>query len=137
MEERNVKLIQDAYAAFGSGNIDALLGLMAEDVDWQTFGPIEIPTMGLRKGRAEVGWFFKQVADTWSFDRFEPRQFIAQGDLVVALGYFDGKARTTGRPFASEFAHVFTVRNGKVVRFREYNDTANLVAALALSFSHA
>jgi uncharacterized protein len=137
MDDMNVKVIQDAYAAFGSGNIDALLGYMAEDVDWQTFGPMEIPTMGPRRGRAEVGWFFKQVAATWDFDRFEPRQFIAQGDLVVSLGIYNGKARSTGRPFASEFAHVFTVKGGKIARFREYADTANMMESLALAHSHA
>jgi ketosteroid isomerase-like protein len=137
MDPKNVKVIQDAYAAFGSGNIDELLGYMAENVDWQTFGPVEIPTMGRRNGKAEVGWFFQQVADTWQFDHFEPRQFIAQGDLVVSLGFYDGKARKTSRPFSSEFAHIFTVKDGRITRFREYADTANMMESLALSFSHA
>jgi hypothetical protein len=90
-----------------------------------------------RNGGNEVRTFFKQVSDAWNFDRFEPREFIAQGDTVVALGVYNGTAKTTKRPFQSEFAHVFTFRDGKVAKFREYTDTANLVAAYAPSMSRA
>ena len=134
-DQKNVHVIQNAYAAFGRNDIDALLGLMADDIDWHVFGPNELPMSGPRRGKPEVKRFFQQVGETWSFDRFEPRQFVAQDDLVVALGVYNGKAKSTGRSFMSEFAHVFTVRDGKVVRFREYTDTANLLNALALSAS--
>ena len=136
MDEKNVKVIQDAYAAFGRGDLDALIGAMSDDVDWQTFGPAEIPMMGPRHGKPEVRRFFQQVGETWNFARFEPRQFVAQGDVVVSLGVYDGTAKSTGRPFASEFAHVFTVRGGRIVRFREYADTSSLASALGLSLSH-
>ncbi len=54
-----------------------------------------------------------------------------------SLGFYDGQARSTGRPSRLEFAHDFTVQDGKITRFQEYSDTANLMASLTLSFSHA
>ena len=63
------------------------------------------------------------------FDRFEPREFIAQGDRVVVLGYYSGKGRTTGRSFGTNWAMVFTVKEGKVTGFHEYFDTENLGGA--------
>src|SRR4029078_13689624 len=39
--------------------------------------------------------------------------------------------RQTGKSVATEWAHVFTLKNGKVVRFREHTDTAQLAAAFA------
>jgi ketosteroid isomerase-like protein len=130
-EQENIKVVQDAYAAFGRNDVPGLLNHMTEDIDWQMFGPQELPTGGPRKGKPEVSRFFKEVGETWNFEKFEPRQFIAQGDMVVALGFYSGTAKSNGRTFGSEFAHVFTVRNGKVVKFREYTDTANLVGALS------
>lgn len=130
MNDPNVKLVQDAYAAFGRRDIDALLGFMTTDIDWLFLGPEEIPTGGPRRGQSEVRRFFQQVEETWNFEKFEPRQFIAQGDTVVSLGFYSGKAKPTGRPFASEWAHVFTIRGGKVGKFREYSDTANLLESV-------
>jgi ketosteroid isomerase-like protein len=136
-EQSNVKLVQDAYAAFGRGDIDTILGLLSNDVEWHLFGPAELPTAGLRKGKTEVKRFFDQVGQLWNFDRFEPREFIAQGDVVVALGHYNGTAKSTRKPFDTEFCHVFTVKNGKAVSFREYSDTANLIGALAPAMSRA
>jgi ketosteroid isomerase-like protein len=130
-ENSNPKVVQNAYAAFGRGDVDGILGLLADNVEWQSFGPAELPMTGLRRGKPEVGRFFKQVGETWNFERFEPREFIVQGDLVVALGYYSGTAKGPGRKFAAEFAHAFTVQGGKITRFREYTDTANLAAALS------
>ena len=134
---QNVEVVKAAYAAFGRGDIDALLGMMTNDVDWQTYGPADLPTTGQRLGKPEVGRFFQQVGATWNFERFEPQQFIAQGDMVVALGIYSGTAKPGGREFSSEFAHVFTVRNGMVTRFREYTDTAMLAGSLAGAMSRA
>lgn len=133
MSDQNVQEVQQAYAAFGRGDIDGILSRLTDDVDWQFLGPLEIPTAGVRHGKAAVAKFFQQVNDTWQFERFEPRQFIAQGDMVVALGYYSGTVKASRRPFASEWAHVFTMKGGKATRFREYADTANLLGALALT----
>ena len=128
MSDKNLQIVQDAYAAFGRRDINALLGYMTPDIDWQMFGT-ELPTSGLRHNQAEVKKFFEQVEQAWNFERFEPRTFIVQGDTVVALGYYSGTAKSTGKKFAADWAHVFWIKNGKVAKFREYTDTANLIGA--------
>ena len=130
-EQTNIQLVQQAYAAFGRNDIPGLMSLMTEDIDWQFYGPQEIPTSGQRKGKPEVQRFFQNVADAWEFASFEPKQFVAQGDQVVAFGSYSGTAKGTGRKFDCQWAQMFTVQNGKVVRFREYTDTANLLEAYA------
>ena len=128
-ESQNIQTIQDTYAAFGRNDVDAMLGMMSNDIDWQFFGPSELITTGPRLGKPEVVRFFQEVGATWSFEAFEPRQFIAQEDTVVVLGSYRGTARETGRRFATEWAQVFTLREGKVTKFREYADTANMADA--------
>jgi uncharacterized protein len=128
-DQQNVQLVQQAYAAFGRNDVDGILATLTDDADWQFYGPAELPMGGLRKGKTEIRTFFKQVADAWNFDQFEPRQFIAQGDTVVVLGSYKGTSKSTKRPFTSEWAHVFTFKNDKITKFREYTDTANLLNA--------
>lgn len=134
-ESRNIQTIQDTYAAFGQRDIDALLGMMSNDIDWQFFGPSELITTGSRRGKPEVARFFQEVEAAWSFEAFEPRQFIAQEDTVVVLGSYRGTAKETGRKFATEWAQVFTLRDGKVTKFREYADTANMADAARKSIA--
>ena len=63
-----------------------------------------------------------------TFSRFEPREFIATGDKVVALGHYVGKT-SIGKSFDLDWAMVFTLRNGKVVRFQEFTDSAAVNAS--------
>lgn len=129
--QENTKIVRDAYAAFGRRDVPAMLASMSDDVDWEGVvgaGP-NVPTRGVRKGHQQVAKFFEQMAATADFKRFEPRDFLADGDKVVVLGFYESVIKATGRPFASEWVMVFTLRDGKVVRFREFTDTVALSAA--------
>lgn len=63
-----------------------------------------------------------------TFSRFEPKEFIATGDKVVALGHYTA-ATPIKKSFDSDFAMVFTLRNGKVTHFQEFCDSAAINAA--------
>jgi uncharacterized protein len=128
--EQNTTLARDAYAAFQRGDIAALLNLLTEDVSWFLPGPKEVvPFLGLRRGRDQVKQFFSSLADSQEPEQFEPSQFIAQGDQVVSLGHYRWRVKSTGRKFEADFAHVFTIRNGKISGFHEYADTQACVNA--------
>jgi ketosteroid isomerase-like protein len=73
-----------------------------------------------------VGQFFQTLSDTQEVRQLELREFVAQDDTVIALGHYAWHVRSTGREWESDFAHVLTVRDGKVTRFQEYTDTAAL-----------
>jgi len=66
-------------------------------------------------------------------EQFELRELIAQGDKVVALGRYRWRIESTGHSYASDWAHVFTIHDGKVSAFQEYLDTHALAAAYAQS----
>ena len=130
-EAENTQLIKDAYAAFQRSDIAAILNLCDENVEWQGVIGTEgvLPQSGLRRGHAQVAEFFKQVAETTDFVSFEPREFVAQGDKVVALGSYSAKMKPSGQSYSSDWVMLFTVRNGKVAAFREFSDSAQLVRA--------
>jgi ketosteroid isomerase-like protein len=132
-EAQNTQVVKDAYAAFGRGDISALLGCMADGIQWlPVIGTAShVPFSGERRGKAEVAEFFQQVADAEDFQQFEPREFVAQADKVVAIGHYRAVSKPAGKSFESDFVMVFTLRDGKVVRFQEFTDSASINAAFS------
>jgi ketosteroid isomerase-like protein len=129
-ETENTHLVQQAYAAFGRGDVQGVLDTLHPEVAWQpiTGASAAVPMGGARRGKAAVGEFFTTLAKSMTFEVFEPREFVAQGDKVVVLGYYKAKT-ASGRPFASDWVMIFTVANGQVARFQEFTDVAALNAA--------
>ena len=117
-------IVQEVYQAFGRGDIPALLDLLADEVDWKFVGSPRIPYSVLRRNAQEVARFFEEVAQADDIHVFEPREFIDAGESVVVLGFERSTARVEGTTFESEWVHVFTVRHGKVTRWRGFYDTA-------------
>jgi len=130
-ESENVAVIQAAYAAFGRGDIAGVVDRVTEDVEWEgARGTAErLPFGGRHRGKGGVEQFFAALGEHVEFQSFRPKEFIAQGDRVVALGDYEARARKTGRSYRAEWAMVFTLRDGKVTRFEEYTDTAAVLAA--------
>ena len=129
-EAQNTKVVQEAYAAFLSQDLNALLATFDEQIVWKpvTGAAGYVPMAGERRGTSAVAEFFKIVAESVQFSRFEPQHFIAQGDKVIALGHYTAKT-STGGSFDSDFVMAFTLRNEKVTEFQEFLDSAALNAA--------
>jgi ketosteroid isomerase-like protein len=122
-EQENTKIVKQAYDYFKSGNIEGVLGLMSNDVDWRLPNVENMPHSGTRKGIEQVSEFFSLLAEVQDAKQFDPNEFIAQGDKVVAMGHYIWKVKPTNREYESDFVHVFTVRDGKITGFDEYFDT--------------
>ena len=126
-------MTQEGYAAFGRGDIPALLNLYTEDIEYVIPGPPNIITYaGTYRGTEQVAQFFSLLNEAIDYEQFEPREFVAQGDKVVVLGHDRGRVKPTGHSFEERWAHVVTLRDGKVTRFEAYNDTAAIVAAFTM-----
>jgi hypothetical protein len=129
-EAENTKVVQDMYAAFGRGEVQAILDKLDDNISWTAVygsGP-QVPQGGERRGKAAVGEFFKQLGPAVNFSKFEPREFIATGNKVVALGHYVGTT-SVGKGFDLDWAMVFTLRNGKVAHFQEFTDSAAVNAS--------
>ena len=125
MSSANVTLVQSLYAAFGRGDIATILSALTADVHWHVNGrPNDFPGIGTWNGPAEVQKFFQTVAEHEDFSEFTPQEFHAADDKVFVLGRYAQTLRKTGRKVASDWCHVFTIKDGKVTSFKEFNDTA-------------
>ena len=128
-EHENRQIVEQAYVTFKAGDIPTLLQSMSENVTWQLPEIENVPFSGKRQGRGAVGEFFSTLASLMDAHSFEPREFIAESDKVVVLGHYVWQVKANGRTFEGDFAHVFTVRNGQIVAFHEYMDSAALAKA--------
>jgi len=117
-------MVKDAYAAFERGDVATILAMLTDDVAWEMPGPAEIPYAGSRRGHAGAGEFFQRLAASDEVQLFEPRQFLADGNVVVVLGRYEAGVRATGKTAKSDWVHVFEFRDGKVSRWREFYDSA-------------
>ena len=125
MTNPNISFVKSLYTAFQQGRIETIIGAVDPNVDWQTVGRRkDYPAFGPRKGRAAVEEFFGIMAENESFSEFAPREFFSDSDRVFAFGRYAGTIKKTGHRFETEWVHVFTIRDGKVTRFREHTDTA-------------
>ena len=101
-EQTNADVVRQAYEAFGRGDIPAMLGMLTDDVEFTMQGPAVIPWVGTYRGREGVAEFFSLLDENLEFERFEPREFVAQGDTVVVLGDERSLVKSTGRAFEDE-----------------------------------
>jgi len=136
-EQQNVELIGTMYAAFGRGDVQAILDRCTSDVEWRFDGPAAIPYAGTRRGPAEVVGFFQALASTQENMVLTPERFIAQGDEVAIIGRYAATVKATGQRFDSALGHFFTIRDGKVSRFVNFSDTAEIAGAYAQSATAA
>jgi len=126
--QENVQVVKNGFAAFGRRDIPGLLALMSEDVEWISPGT-GMPLSGTRHGRDGVASFFQDLARELDISDFQPREFIADGDRVLVVGWERTTVKSTNRTVELDWIMAFTVRNGKITSYREYTDTQAMAAA--------
>ena len=117
-------VVQQAYAAFGRGDIPTLVKLIADEVDWECVAPATLPYAGQRRTPDQVAKFFEALPQADDIHDFEPREFIEAGENVTVLGWEKTTALDTQKLFETEWVHVFTVKSDKITRGRGFFNTA-------------
>jgi uncharacterized protein len=124
-------LIESLVAAFKRGDVAFILAHVAEDCSpfRETRAP-ELPYAGEFRGRAGAGKFFDAMLGALEPNRLDIDLWVCEGEDVVAIGSWGGRARATGKSWESHLALYFRVRDGKIIDFRGHDDTAVTAAAL-------
>jgi uncharacterized protein len=99
-EQANTRLVQQAYQSIAAGDIQALLNSFAENIEWELLEMENVPFAGTWQGHEGIRQFFGKVFEVQDVIEFEPEEYIAQGDKVVALGRFLMRIKATGRELA-------------------------------------
>ena len=108
------------YDKLSGGDAPGALGLLDPDIEWITMWHYKVEGRGA--GPVAEG-LFKPLMAEWTSFSLVPTEFITEDDTVVSLGEFKGVHSATGKTSEARYAHVWTVKDGKVTRFRQYIDT--------------
>lgn len=117
-------VVKGLYGAFGRGDVPAVLGALDSQVQWREAEGFHYAPGNPYVGPQAVaeGVFMRLVSEVDNF-AVVPERFIDGGDTVAVEGRYRGTMKATGRPIDAQFAHVWELRDGKVVRFQQYTDT--------------
>ena len=131
--EKNVQTVKDFFAAIGRGDKDGLLALVAEDIEWIIPGE-DWPLAGTRHGHAGLADLLETASRSMETST-DPREFIAQGDRVLVVGFAKGTIKATNKTFEDDWTFAITVRDGRLTKIREYIDTQALARASQIDAS--
>jgi len=129
----NVEIARRGFLALERGGVDAAAKFWHPEISWRAIegAPDDVGEMhGIEAARRYVeDWF-----DTFDDFRSEPEELIAVGDdQVVAVVHISGRAKTSGIETELRYASVSTVRDGKIVRVREYATKDEAFQAVGLT----
>ena len=126
MSVENVEVARGAYEAFRRGDLEGVGKYFADDVEWEA--PDTLPTGGVFRGRDAVLGNFADISNHFSKFSVDPDEYIDAGDHVVVRGV--QSVTGPGGSTESRYLHLFTLRNGKVVRGEFIADTVKGKEAL-------
>ena len=122
---------QRFYELFLCGKIDDMLKLVDEDCDVYNPLPESVGFGGRFKGPQGFAAYLQDMMPKLEIQQFEIDEIIAEGERVTVLGRETSRIRSTDRSYTMAWVHVLTVRNGRLLSFHEYNDTAAMAIACA------
>ena len=129
MAENHVNTVRNIYAAFARGGFPK--AALDPHVEWIEPDVPDLWFSGTHHGAdAVIEEVMRPTAERFEDFRVQCDEFLDAGDRVVVTGRFLGRARETGIELDAAFAHIWTLRDDKVVRFQGYADTANCLYAL-------
>jgi len=130
----NVAKLKEAYRQWHEtkgGSVKVWLDMVADDVKVRSLaaGAPAAPFTSEMDSKEQFKRYFDGLLGDWEMINYKTGPFIAEGDRVAMLGSTAWRNRKTGREVDTPKADFWTFRDGKVVEFHEFYDTAALVAA--------
>jgi ketosteroid isomerase-like protein len=132
VSEENVAVVRRAFDAYSEGDIDAVLGLCAEDI--VITQAAEVPGVSpQQRGHEGVLEAFGTWPEQWDAFQIEIQRIVADpGDHLVVATRQSGRGKQSGVEVEGEFTFVFTVRDGKVTEWRIFLDESQALAETGL-----
>ena len=126
----NTDIIRATYEGSSADNGRILLDTLAPDACWTEAAGF--PYAGTYIGPdAIVASVFKRLATEWEGYKTEVHTYLAEDDRVAAFGVYSGVYLKTGKAMKATFAHLYRLKDGKIITMEQYVDSAMVKAAMA------
>jgi uncharacterized protein len=130
MSNENIEIVRGIYEAFGRGDVPAVLGRMDAAIEWREADNFLYADRNPYLGpQAVLEGVFMRLATEWDGFAVTPAEWLNAGEHIVVLGIYGGAYKATGKEVRAQFAHVWRLREGKVVQFQQYTDTRQFAEA--------
>lgn len=131
MSRESLEVIRGLYESFGRGDVPAVLSQMDETIEWREAENFIYADRNPYVGpQAVLEGVFMRLGSEWEGFTVTPEEWLDAGHHVVVLGTYTGRHKETGTDVRAQFAHVWGVRGGRVVRFQQYTDTKQFAEAV-------
>ena len=125
-------VIRDMYESFSKGDVTSVLGQMHQHIEWREAESFIYADRSPYRGpQAVLEGVFMRLASEWADFRVMPEEWLDAGNHIVVLGTYSGRHKETGREVRAQFAHIWGMTHGRVVRFQQYTDTKQFADAIA------
>ena len=121
-------VVTDLYDAYERRDFDSVAALIDNDIEWIIYGPMQIfPFAGYRRGKAAVLQALGAIAKDYELKSYVPQLIIVEGDCAAVMSDVAFMQRSTERTLHFHLANFLRIENGKLVEFREFANTFDLV----------
>ena len=127
--QENKQFAINGYQMFLKGDIQGVLDMCSDDIEWTSADLPSVPFAGAFHGKTAVMDFFQKLAGSVEFLDYQPQSFIADEEKVAVSGVSTVRVKATGSTYDDIWVHIFTMKNGKTVRFEQFHNTAAAIAA--------
>ncbi len=131
MSEENVEVVRSALASFDR-SLNGVAEFWDPEIDWRAIegAPDDI---GVFKGHEAMRRYYGQWYETFNDIQVETEELLDAGDQVVAMVRAVGRMKGSDANIDMRLGIVFTVRDGLIVRGREYPSRAEALEAAGVS----
>jgi ketosteroid isomerase-like protein len=126
----SVDIVRGFYDALGRGDVGGVLARLHDKLEWTEAQGFPYYSGTWRSPKEVLDKLLVPLSRDWDGFSARAHDFIAQGNRVVSLGEYSGTFKATGKPMTAPFAHIWTVRDGRLARFDMCTDTAKVLEAL-------
>jgi uncharacterized protein len=120
---QNIEIVKKLYEVFARRDINSILQLLSPDVEWGEPDNPHNPAAGTRHGHNGFLEWLNIGRQAEEILALEPKKFLTDIDTVAVVGYTKCIAKPTRKSYETDFVHLVTLKDGKVIRFKEFFDT--------------
>ena len=128
------RAVQLGFGALNRDDVEAAFATYHPEVELEL--PQEFVGLGLDppdRGREERVSFERRWNAEWGRVQYEFEEIIDLGDRLLVIGRFEASGPSSGAGFDNEFAEIFTVSAGRVIREQAFFNHAEALEAAGLS----
>lgn len=119
----NIALVKSLYEAFFKKDINKILGLLHEEVEWGEPENPYNPAGGTRYGHKGFLEWITIGKNAEEILELSPKKFLTDAGSVAVYGHMKCKALKTQKIYESDFMHLVVLENQKIKKFQEFFDT--------------